>query len=43
MVRVAFPGIKLQTLRRALASGLASSLPARRWHFADAVALASSR
>ena len=34
---------KLQTLRRALASGLASSLPARHWHFADAVALASSR
>lgn len=33
----------LPTPRRAFASGLASRLPARHWHFADAVALASSR
>ena len=32
----------LPTPRRAFASGLASRLPARHWHFADAVALASS-
>ena len=37
------PASALPTPRRAFASGLASRLPARHWHFADAVALASSR